>query len=98
MKEVRGVERKKTERRTQSQIVTAEDQPSTQSQTGKGNTGVGEEEKGGEREGRRVERGVSSEENIWLRLRAAAWTSRPSAACFDWAFFFSGNVDVSCCR
>lgn len=42
MKEVwGGVEKKKTERRTQSQIVTAEDQPSTQSQTGKGSAGVG---------------------------------------------------------
>lgn len=36
----RGLEKKKTERRTRSQIVTAEDQPSTQSQTGKGNSGV----------------------------------------------------------
>lgn len=45
----RGLEKKKTERRTRSQIVTAEDQPSTQSQTGKGNAGAGGEE--GEEEG-----------------------------------------------
>lgn len=97
MKEVwGGLEKKKTERRTQSQIVTAEDQPSTQSQTGKGNAGVG---RGGGAEGGwcgGIERGVRSEEDIWLRLGAAVWTSRPSAACFDWAF--SGDVDVACCR
>lgn len=89
MKEVwGGLEKKKTERRTHSQIVTAEDQPSTQSQTGKGNAGVGGGRGGGAGgEGRGVERGVSSEENIWLQLGAAVWTSRSSAACFDWAFF-----------
>lgn len=68
----RGLEKKKTERRTRSQIVTAEDQPSTQSQTGKGNAGAGGEgggggkrwEGGGGRGGCAVggvERGVSSE-------------------------------------
>lgn len=53
-----GLEKKKTERRTQSQIVTAEDQPSTQSQTGKGNVGVGKEDGG---------RGGESREELVLR-------------------------------
>lgn len=52
----RGLEKKKTERRTRSQIVTAEDQPSTQSQTGKGNAGAGGEGGGGG-EGERWEGG-----------------------------------------
>lgn len=95
--------REKTESRQECQITTAEDQPSTQFQTGKGMWG---EEKGNERLEKEVQWGKERNSNfwdIWLWLGEALWTSQPlllvltgtfrGSWCYLYFYFFEVTIN-----